>query len=127
MIVYSAPGCSQCRLTIRWLEDHGREYEKRDAGQHREDLLALGHTSAPVVVLDTGESFSGFRPDRLAQLGANETAPSGPSPQSVEDMTPAARIELQQRISPRRQTIGVEGEQNATLNAAEESSREAVV
>lgn len=45
----------------------GLNYEEKPAKEHADYLAALGHASAPVVVDDAGNSFSGFRPDKLRQ------------------------------------------------------------
>lgn len=66
MIIYSAPGCTQCKMTIKHADRLGLEYEVRSATDHRNQLIEMGFQAAPVVVLDNGEAFSGFRPDRLA-------------------------------------------------------------
>lgn len=66
MIIYSAPGCAQCAMAIKYAGRLRLDYEVRSAVDHREELIEMGFQSAPVVVLDDGEAFSGFRPDRLA-------------------------------------------------------------
>ncbi|HAT1135795.1 TPA: NrdH-redoxin, partial [Corynebacterium striatum] len=37
------------------------------AKEHTGYLATLGHASAPVIVDEAGNSFSGFRPDKLRQ------------------------------------------------------------
>lgn len=65
--VYSKPSCYQCDATTRHLTNKGVEFEVVDITQDdaaREAVLALGYSSAPVVV--SGKThFSGFRPDKL--------------------------------------------------------------
>ena len=67
--VYTKPNCPQCDATKRTLDRMGVAYDIADAVADVELLKAKGHLQAPVVVLgDWEESFSGFQPDRLAEL-----------------------------------------------------------
>lgn len=69
--VLSKPACVQCTATKKWLEARGVEHTVKDMSVDDEALglaKSLGHMSAPVVILPDGESFSGFRPDKLAGL-----------------------------------------------------------
>lgn len=67
--VYTKPQCVQCTATHRWLKSRGVTYNTVDIQD--EDIVDylqdLGHLQAPVVVTPT-ESWSGFRPDKLASL-----------------------------------------------------------
>lgn len=63
--VYSRPGCSACASTIKVLERQGKEYVVRDAADHIDQFRAQGLTQLPVVVDDKGDTFTGFRYDRL--------------------------------------------------------------
>lgn len=74
--VYTTPDCQMCRLTKKWLQDHGVQYRVVDLS---EDAIALqkvkqmGYQSAPVVVVPfdwphAGEHWYGFRPDLLQGL-----------------------------------------------------------
>lgn len=69
--VYSKPACPQCDFTKKHLTKNDIPFEVVDITQDdeaREIVLALGYSSAPVVV--SGDvHFSGFRPDRLTELG----------------------------------------------------------
>lgn len=69
--VYSKPACPQCDFTKKHLTKNDIPFEVVDITQDdeaRETVLALGYSSAPVVV--SGDvHFSGFRPDRLTELG----------------------------------------------------------
>lgn len=68
--VYSKPACVQCNATYRALDKAGHEYTIVDISMDedaRDYVLSLGHLQAPVVVAGT-ESWSGFRPDRIAAL-----------------------------------------------------------
>ncbi|MBD8535655.1 glutaredoxin-like protein NrdH [Plantibacter sp. CFBP 13570] len=67
--VYSKPNCVQCTATHRFL-DGKVEYtvvDLSEAPDALETVKALGYLQAPVVVTDTGH-WSGFRPDKLAEL-----------------------------------------------------------
>lgn len=67
--VYSKPSCQQCTATKRYLEDRGIPFEVEDLREpgNLAAAQALGHTSAPVVVVGE-KSWSGFRPDFLDEL-----------------------------------------------------------
>ena len=65
MIVYSKPDCQACVATKRKLDSLGITYEERDALANLDELRSMGHSAAPVVVTPDGESWSGYRPDRL--------------------------------------------------------------
>ncbi|TXH09940.1 MAG: glutaredoxin family protein [Spirochaetes bacterium] len=75
--VYSKPLCPQCDATKRHLTNKGVEFETVDITQDdaaRESVLALGYSSAPVVV--SGDvHFSGFSPDKL-NLMINSLVPA---------------------------------------------------
>lgn len=73
VIVYTKPACVQCTATYRALDKAGVEYESVDISEDndaREYVLALGYLQAPVVVIDGGDHWSGFRPDRIKALQA---------------------------------------------------------
>lgn len=78
--VYSQKSCHACHATLRWLASHSVVHSVVDIDAEpgaREQLRALGYTSAPVVVTASGESWSGFRDRLLAGLlvdGADDTA-----------------------------------------------------
>lgn len=70
VIVYTKPACPQCVATKKWLDGKGVAYTARDVTvdeDARAEVLALGYTAAPVVVVGT-EHWSGFRLDRLKGL-----------------------------------------------------------
>jgi len=77
--VYSRPDCQQCRLTYLALDRAGIGYAVVDLSRHdaaRHHVVdELGHTAAPVVVVDgaPGQHWSGFRPDRIAALADERT------------------------------------------------------
>lgn len=68
--VYSKPSCVQCNATYRALTKAGVEYRVVDVSEDTEAfayVLALGYQQVPVVETPTGEHWSGFRPDLIAQ------------------------------------------------------------
>ncbi|ARC56097.1 Glutaredoxin-like protein NrdH [Frondihabitans sp. 762G35] len=70
--VYTKPSCVQCTATYRALDNKGIEYEVFDVSvddKALETVKALGYLQAPVVVTDE-DHWSGFRPDKIAALGA---------------------------------------------------------
>lgn len=77
--VYSTPDCTQCRMTYVALERAGVPYTvvdlDRDAAARAYVTGVLGHTAAPVVVVDQDpvRHWSGFRPERIAALGRDAT------------------------------------------------------
>ncbi|CAM3930784.1 glutaredoxin-like protein NrdH [Tsukamurella strandjordii] len=71
--VYTKPACVQCTATYRALDKAGIEYTSVDISvdaDARDYVLALGYLQAPVVVIDGGDHWSGFRPDRIKTLQA---------------------------------------------------------
>lgn len=69
--LYTKPNCVQCTATHRALDAAGIAYVTTDlatTSHALEHVIALGHLQAPVVVTDTGESWSGFRPDKITEL-----------------------------------------------------------
>lgn len=70
--VYTKPACPQCKFTTKALDKAGLSYEVVDISldsQAREYVLSLGHMQAPVVDVD-GDTWSGFRPERINALAA---------------------------------------------------------
>lgn len=68
--MYSKPACVQCTATYRALDERGVEYEVKDLSVDPaalEQVKALGHLQAPVVVTDSA-NWSGFRPDLIATI-----------------------------------------------------------
>lgn len=68
------PNCVACTATERELSKKGIEYVKMDVTENAEAYdraVSLGHMAAPVVIIEeTGENWSGFRPERIAALVA---------------------------------------------------------
>ncbi|PXA80335.1 glutaredoxin-like protein NrdH [Auritidibacter ignavus] len=72
--VYSKPACVQCNATYRALDKKGIEYKVVDMSEDIEALeqvRALGYMQAPVVMTE-GDHWSGFRPDKIAELGQQQ-------------------------------------------------------
>ncbi|AXR73434.1 MULTISPECIES: glutaredoxin-like protein NrdH [Auritidibacter] len=72
--VYSKPACVQCNATYRALDKKGIEYKVVDMSEDMEALeqvRALGYMQAPVVMTE-GDHWSGFRPDKIAELGQQQ-------------------------------------------------------
>lgn len=68
--VYTKPGCVQCQATLRAFERAGIKVATIDITsdvQARDFVMSLGYLQAPVVVTGT-RHWSGFRPDRIAEL-----------------------------------------------------------
>lgn len=69
--LYTKPDCPQCHMTYRELTKHKIPFESIDMTEDPtalEYVKGLGHSSAPVVVVDEGDSWSGFRPERIRSL-----------------------------------------------------------
>ncbi|WP_127125337.1 glutaredoxin-like protein NrdH [Georgenia sp. SYP-B2076] len=74
--VYSKPSCVQCDATYRALNKQGLEYEVVDITtdpEALESVKALGYQQAPVVFAG-GDHWSGFRPDKIKALVAQQAA-----------------------------------------------------
>lgn len=72
--VYTQPNCQQCVATKRRLDKNGTAYTLIDITQDQDAydyVIGLGHREAPIVVLDDGNHWSGFRTDRLDALKEN--------------------------------------------------------
>lgn len=68
--VYTKPSCVQCTATYRALDSKGIEYNILDLSEDPtalEKVKELGYLQAPVVVTED-EHWSGFRPDKIAEL-----------------------------------------------------------
>jgi glutaredoxin-like protein NrdH len=76
--VYTKPACVQCNATYKALDKQGLTYEVVDiteVDEARDYVMALGYSSAPVVV--AGEvHWSGFRPDSIKALADQVLAPA---------------------------------------------------
>lgn len=68
--VFSKNNCMQCKMTKRFLEEAGADFEEINIDEQPEKVdyvKSLGFTAAPVI--EAGEVvFSGFQPDKLKDL-----------------------------------------------------------
>lgn len=76
VVVYSTPNCAQCGLTYRVMDSNGIEYTIVDLSTNKAAVEYvtedLGYFQAPVVVASDKNHWSGFRPDKIQQLAAEE-------------------------------------------------------
>ncbi|XBS70667.1 glutaredoxin-like protein NrdH [Acerihabitans sp. KWT182] len=76
IIIYTKPDCVQCHATCRALDGKGLVYRKVDIAEDRQALdyvRSLGYQQVPVVET-AGDSWSGFRPDKISALAASSLA-----------------------------------------------------
>lgn len=67
--LYSKDQCVQCDATKRKFRELGIAYVEKNAIEHLELLKGeLGYMGAPVVVLDNGQHWSGYRPDLIKEI-----------------------------------------------------------
>ena len=69
--VYTKKNCPQCMMTKEYMDALNIEYETIDVTDNdeaREHVKELGFTSLPVVVVENGEAWFGFRPDNIDLL-----------------------------------------------------------
>ena len=74
--IYSQPSCVQCTATYKALDKLGLDYDVVDLSTDADALdpvQALGYQQAPGVMVDD-EHWSGFRPDKIADLAARRVA-----------------------------------------------------
>lgn len=72
VIVYTKPACVQCMATYRALDKLDIDYTVVDLSEDPtalQEVQDLGYFAAPVVVTAT-DHWSGFRPDKIAQIAA---------------------------------------------------------
>lgn len=75
MIVYTTNGCMACNFTKLHLQNLGISYTERNTDtneRYLEQAKATGYTSMPIVVVDGRVIASGFQPDKLNELEAEE-------------------------------------------------------
>lgn len=68
--VYSKNNCMQCKMTKKFLEQHGANFQEINIDELPEKVdyvKSLGFTSAPVIEADN-LVFSGFQPAKLKEL-----------------------------------------------------------
>lgn len=73
--VFTKPDCVQCDRTRAQLTKHSLTFTTRDVTTDAQALdyitRGLGYRQAPVVVIDDGaQHWSGYRPDKIAQLAS---------------------------------------------------------
>ena len=69
--VYTKKNCPQCMMTKEYMDALNIEYETIDVTDNdeaREHVKELGFTSLPVVVVEDGQAWFGFRPDNIDLL-----------------------------------------------------------
>ncbi|UQS87007.1 redoxin NrdH [Nicoliella spurrieriana] len=69
--VFSKNNCMQCKMTKRFLEEHGVDFKEINIDEQPEYIDTLkeaGFMATPVIKADGIEPFSGFRPDQLNKL-----------------------------------------------------------
>lgn len=69
--LYIKPYCGWCQKAVRWLDDHGVDYEKvdvvADEAAYDEMIRLSGQELAPVIDVD-GEVLADFGPDQLSDF-----------------------------------------------------------
>jgi glutaredoxin-like protein NrdH len=71
LTVYSKKNCQPCKATIRKLTETGLPFSVVAVDEDpavAEALRAEGWLESPVVKIDGGRSWSGYRPDELGAL-----------------------------------------------------------
>ena len=69
--VYSTKTCQQCRMTYRALDSKNIGFDVVDVEEHPDAagmLRGRGISQLPVVDVDGGDSWTGFRPDKIGAL-----------------------------------------------------------
>lgn len=68
--VYSKHNCMQCKMTKKFLEQHGAAFQEINIDELPEKVdyvKSLGFTAAPVIETDQ-VVFSGFQPAKLKDI-----------------------------------------------------------
>jgi glutaredoxin len=69
--LFIKPYCGWCQKAVRWLDDHGVEYERidviADEAAYDEMIRLSGQELAPVLEAD-GQVLADFGPDQLAEF-----------------------------------------------------------
>lgn len=69
--VYTKKNCPQCIMTKQYMDALNIEYEAIDTTENeeaREYVKSLGFQTLPVVVVESGEAWFGFRPENIDLL-----------------------------------------------------------
>ena len=75
VIVYTNPNCVQCEQTKKFLDRESIEYEVKDLGKNKDDLVRfinMGFKSAPIVETED-DIWSGFKIDKLKTLAVRRS------------------------------------------------------
>lgn len=68
--LFSKNNCMQCKMTKKFLEQNGADYQEINIDEHPEKIdyvKSLGFTAAPVI--EAGDvTFSGFQPAKLKEI-----------------------------------------------------------
>ena len=86
--VYSKPACVQCTATYKAFDKAGVDYAVVDIttdNKARDYVMSLGYQQAPVVVAGE-EHWSGFRPDRVKAVAAQQRFSSSSPPDTTAGM-----------------------------------------
>ena len=70
VIVYSKNDCMQCKMTKKYLNDRGIEFQEENTSEKPElipKIKHMGYSGLPVVVTSETD-WHGFRPDMLAKI-----------------------------------------------------------
>jgi glutaredoxin-like protein NrdH len=71
IVIYTKPGCQQCRLTAMSFDKAGIDYTSIDLTTNDAALdyvQDLGYAQAPIVVVDDHHHWSGFNPTEIERL-----------------------------------------------------------
>lgn len=66
--VYTKKNCPQCIMTKKYMDALDIEYKTIDVADNeeaREYVKSLGFQTLPVVVVENGEAWFGFRPENI--------------------------------------------------------------
>lgn len=69
--IYSKPQCVQCEGVKKALDRKGIAYQVRDVTQDADAMqrvVGLGYRQMPVIETDSGDSWSGYRMDKMLSL-----------------------------------------------------------
>lgn len=67
-VVYTKPGCGQCRFVMRWLDSRKIPYQKVNIQEDAESMDKVQNsefTSLPIVEIDGKLVFNGFNETKL--------------------------------------------------------------
>ncbi len=100
--VYIKPACVQCTATYKAFDKAGVDYEVVDIttdNKARDYVMSLGYQQAPVVVAGE-EHWSGFRPDRVKAVAAQQHSSSPSPPDTTAGMTELLRASTPSTTPP---------------------------